>query len=171
LQKIRNCYELLPVTLFIFLALGYSFYSENHVFAQTDQTGSKLQTANSAVAQAFNAILDAEKAGGNVTQLLVKLNIAGEYLAKAQNAYNSGNTTNVATLVENARQITDQVNGDAVKLAEVNLVDSQNDFWLTFTFSFVGAVLFVVSLLFVWRRFRRSFMKKLLGMKPEVAEN
>lgn len=31
--------------------------------AQTDQTASKLQAANIAVNQAFNAVLDAEKAG------------------------------------------------------------------------------------------------------------
>jgi len=47
----------------------------HYVFAQTDQTASKLQAANSAIGQSFNTVLDAEKAGANVTGLLVQLNV------------------------------------------------------------------------------------------------
>ncbi len=170
-QKIRDCYKLLSVTLFIFLSLGYCLCNENFVFAQTDPTASELQAANSTIGEAFNSVLEAEKAGGNVTQLLVRLNTAGKFLADAQNAYNSGNTANVTSMVENALQIANEVNADALNLRNTSLVESQNSFWLTLTFSIVGAVVFGISLLFVWRRFRRSFMKKLLSMKPEVAEN
>jgi len=115
--------------------------------------------------------LEAENAGGNVNQLLVRLNTAGKLLADAQNVYNSGNTANVTSMVENAIQIANEVNGDALNLRNASLVESQNNFWLTLTFSIVGAVVFGGSLLFVWRRFRCSFMKKLLSMKPEVAKN
>ena len=155
----------------MFLAVGYCLCSENYVFAQTDQAASKLQAANSAVGQAFNAVLDAEKAGGNVTQLLVKLNTAGELLANAQNIYNSGNPANVTSMAESVTQIAEQINSEAINLRNISVVESQNSFWLTLIFSIVGAVVFAVSLLYVWRRFRRSFMKKLLGLKPEVVEN
>jgi hypothetical protein len=151
--------------------LGYCLYSENYVFAETDPATLELQAANSIVGEAFNSVLEAEKVGGNVAQLLVRLNTAGRLLADAQNAYNSGNTANVTSMVENALQIANGVNGDALNLRDASIVESQNGFWLTLTFSIVGAVVFGISLLFVWRRFRRSFMKKLLSMKPEVAEN
>jgi hypothetical protein len=169
-QKIRNCYKLLVVTLSI-LAFSYCLCSENYVFAQTDSSALKLQAANSVVGKAFNSVLEAEKVGGNVTQLLVRLNTAGKLLADAQNTYNSGNTANVTSMVENAIQIANKVNGDAVNLRNASLVEYQNIFWLTLTFSTVGAVVFGISLLLVWRRLRRSFIKKLLSMKPEVAEN
>jgi hypothetical protein len=151
--------------------LGYCLHGENYVFAQTDQTASKLQLANSAVGQAFNAVFNAEKAGGNVARLLVKLNTAGELLANAQNAYNSGNTANVISMVENVTQLAEQINGEAINLRNKSVIESQNSFLLTLIFSTVGAVVFGVSLLYGWRRFRRSFMKKLLGLKPEVVEN
>jgi len=167
----NKLYRLLFITLFIIISLNYCFCSENNVFAQTDQTASKIQVANNAVNKAFNTVLDAEKAGGNVTQLLEKLNIAGILLAEAQNTFNSGNTANITSMAENAIQIATKVNGDAIILRNASLVESQNSFWLTLTFSIVGAVVFGVSLLLVWRRFRRSFMKKFLSMKPEVAEN
>jgi hypothetical protein len=41
-----------------------SLSNQYNVFAQTDETASKLQDANSAVVKAFNAVLNAEKAGG-----------------------------------------------------------------------------------------------------------
>ena len=170
-QEIRDCYQLFGIILFVFLALSCCLCSENYVVAQLDPTSSKLQVANNTLGVAFNAVLEAEKAGGNVTQLLARLNTAGTLLADAQNAYNSGNTANVTSMVENAIQIANEVNGDAVNLRNASLVESQNNLWLTLTFSIVCAVIFGVSLLLVWRRFSRSFMKKLLSMKPEVAEN
>jgi hypothetical protein len=153
------------------MALSFCLYSENYVFAQTNPIASKLQAANNIVGGAFNSVLEAEKAGGNVTPLLARLNTAGKLLAEAQNVYNSGNTANVTSMVENAIQIANEVNGDALDLRNSSLVESQNNFLLTLTFSIVGAVVFVVSLLYVWRRFRRSFMKKLLGLRPEAVEN
>jgi hypothetical protein len=120
---------------------------------------------------AFNVVLGAEKAGGNVTQFLVKLNSAGVLLAEAQNAYSSGNTTNVSLIADNVRQIADQVNSDALNLRNASLIDSQNSFWLTLVFSVVGAFVFGISLFIVWRRFKRNYIKKLLGSKPEVVDN
>jgi cell division protein FtsB len=171
LQKIRNLSKLIVVVLLVFFTLGFSFHSEHGVFAQTDQITLELQAANSAVGQAFNSVLDAEKAGANVTQLLAKLNTAGAILADAQNELNSINTVNITTNLENAVQIANQVKADALDLRNVSLVESQNSFWLTLIFSVVGAIVFGVSLLFVWRRFKRSYTKKLLGSKPEVVDN
>ena len=170
-QKIKDCYKVLGVILFVFLAFGYCLCSENCVFAQLDSTASTLQAANSVVGEAFNAVLEAEKVGGNVTQLLVRLDTAGTLLADAQNDYNSGNTANVTSLVDNALQIANKVNADALNLRNVSLVESQNSFWLTLIFSVIGAIVFGGSLLFVWRRFKRSYTMKLLSSKPEVVDN
>jgi predicted PurR-regulated permease PerM len=149
----------------------FSFNNERCVFAQPDQIASKLHQANTAVGQAFNAVLEAEKAGGNVTELLAKLNTAGDLLAGAQNALNSGNSANIASNLENVRLIANQISVDAVNLRNVSLVNSQNFLWLTLTFSVAGAVFFVFFLLAVWRRFKRGSIKKLLETKPEVVEN
>jgi hypothetical protein len=159
------------VTLLVFLVLGSSFNSEHCVFAQTDQIATKLQDANRAVSQAFNAVLDAERAGGNVTELMLKLNTAGAILANAQNILNSGNTANITSNLENALQMANQVNDAALNLRNVSLMDSQNSLWLTLIFSVAGAIAFGISLLIVWRSFKRAFNKKLLYTKPEVVEN
>ena len=159
------------MTLLVFLVLGSSFNSERCVLAQTDQTATKLQEANRAVGQAFNAVLEAENAGGNVTELMLKLNTAGTILANAQNILNSGNSANITSNLENVLQMANQVNADALNLRNVSLVGSQNSLWLTLFFSVAGAIGLCISLLIVWQRFKRVFNKKLLSTKPEVVEN
>ena len=92
-------------------------------------------------------------------------------MAEAQNAYNTGNTTNVSFIADNVRQIADKVNSDGVNLRNASLIASQNISGLILVFSVVGAVAFGIFLLFVWRRFKRNYIKKLLGAKPEVVDN
>ena len=170
--KINNSYKFLIVILFGFLAFSSCFYGNFCVLAQTDQTASKLQAANTAVDQAFSVVLDAEKAGANVTQLLAKLNTAGELLADAQNTYNSGNNAaNVISMAEHAIQIAQQVNVDALNLRNNAQFESQNKIQNTVIFSVVGAIVFVILLFLIWRRFRRAHLIKVFGMRPEVVEN
>jgi CHASE3 domain sensor protein len=171
-KEIKNSSRFFVFTLLFFLLIGSFLYGGNYVSAQTDQTSSKLQTANTAVEQAFNSVLDAEKAGTNVTQLLTKLNAAGELLADAENDYNSGiNVENVTFMAENATKIAQQVNLDALNLRDNSLLESQNRIQYTVLFSIVGAIVFVIFLFLIWRRFKRSHLIKVLGMRPEVVEN
>jgi cytochrome bd-type quinol oxidase subunit 2 len=155
------------IILFIITIIA-SFYP---AVVKADNENISIENANSSINQAFTNILAAEKAGGNVTQLLIKLNTAGELLAKAENTYNSGNLTNVTSNAESALQLADQVNSDALALRETSLLESQKNFWYTMIFSVVGAAVFGIALLLTWRRFKRSFTNKLLGMKPMAVEN
>jgi hypothetical protein len=156
--------------LFVFLAFGSCFYSGPYVFAQTDQTVSKLQAANTAIEGAFNAVLGAEKAGANVTGLLVQLNVAAGDLAQAENSYRAGDSTAAAVQADSVLPIAQEVTNSAQNAKQTALVSGQYDFWLTIAFSVIGALALVLVLLRVWRRFKRGYMEKLPGLKPEVAE-
>ena len=153
------------------MALGSCLYSEHYVFAQTDQTASKLQAANTAVEQAFNSVLDAEKAGANVTGLLAQLNDAAGVLAQAENSFRTGDFNTSATQADSVLPIAQEVTNSAQDAKQTALVSGQNAFWFTIAFTEIGAFVFVLVLFLVWRRFKRGYMKKLLGLKPEVVEN
>jgi len=157
------------ITLAMLLVIVVTF--SQAVTAQTIVEEISIQNANTAINQAFTSVLEAEKAGGNVTQLLITLNIAGDLLSKAENAYEAGYLANVTVDAENARSIADKVNSDAIASQEVSIVASQNNLLYTLTFSIIGIVIFSLVLLVVWRRFKASYMKRLLGMKPEVVED
>jgi hypothetical protein len=136
--------------------------------AQTDQTESKLQAANSAVEQAFNAVWDAEKAGSNVTGLLAQLNDAAGILAQAENSYRTGDSSTAAAQADSVLPIATEVTTAAQDAKQTALVSGPNTFWYTIAFSEIGAIVFVLALFLVWRRFKRSYIKSLSEAKPEV---
>jgi hypothetical protein len=167
-QQINNRCKLLAVTLFVFLAFGSYIYSGYYALAQTDQAGSKLQVANTAVEQAFNAVLDAEKAGANVTGLLVQLNDVAGILAQAENSYRTGDSGTVAAKADSVLPIAQQVTAAAQSARQAATTSGKNAFWETIAFTAVGSVVFVYVLLLVWRRVKRNYIKNLSQAKPEL---
>jgi hypothetical protein len=121
--------------LFVFLAFGSCLLVDHCVFAQIDQTESKLQIANTAVGQAFNAVLDAEKAGANVTDLLAQLNVAESILAQAENSYRTGDSNTSANQADSVLPITQEVTTAAQDAKQTALVSGQNAFWSTIAFT------------------------------------
>jgi len=150
------------------LALGSCLYSEPYVFAQTDQTTSKLQAANTAIEQAFNAVLDAEKAGANVTALLAQLNTAAGILAQAENSYRAGDSNAAAAQAESVLTIAQQVTTGAQDAKQTATVSVQNAVWSTIAFTVIGVFVFVLGLLLVWRWFKQRYINNLSQSKPEV---
>jgi CHASE3 domain sensor protein len=156
-----NCYKLFAVTLLVFLALGSCLYNEHYAFAQTDQTASKLQVANSAVEQAFNAVLDAEKSGANVNGSLSQLNVAESDLANAEISYRNGDYNTAAALADSVLPIAQQVTASAQDAKQTALVSSQNAFLSTIALTVIGAIVLVLVLFLVWRRLKQSYTNKL----------
>ena len=161
--------KLLGIVLLTFFAVS-SFLAAHSVVGQTNPADSKMQAANDAVNKAFNDVLAAEKAGANVTSLLVQLNGADGLLAKAEMDYQSGDLTSAASKANIVIFIAQQVSSLASAAKSMALVNGQNAFWSAIAFSVVGSVVFVLALLFVWRRFRGSYVKNLSGAKPELTQ-
>ena len=152
----------------IFLAFGSCLFSEHYVFAQSDQTLSKLQEANTAVNQAFNAVLAAEKAGANITGLLAQLNVAEGDLAQAENSYRTGDSSTAATQANSVIPIAQQITTAAQNAKQTATVSGQNAFWSTIAFTLIAAVVFVLGLFLVWRWFKQRYINNLSQAKPEV---
>ncbi len=150
------------------MALSSCFYGVHRVLAQTDQTGSKLQAANTAVEQAFNAVLDAEKAGANVTALLAQLNNAANILAQAENSNRTGDSKAAAAQADSVLPIAQEVTTSAQDAKQTALVSGQNTVWSTIAFTIIAVFVFVLVLFLVWRRFKRNYINSLSEAKPEV---
>lgn len=98
-----------------------------------------MQAANAAVNQAFNAVLAAEKAGANVTDLLSQLNVATNLLAQAENANRTGDSNTVITNVDNVLSVTQQIMASSLDAKQQATVASQNSFGTTIIFTVVSA--------------------------------
>jgi cytochrome bd-type quinol oxidase subunit 1 len=163
--------KLSSITLLTILMLSTCLLGVYPTIAQTDQATSKLQAANTAVNQAFKAVLDAEAAGANVTDLLAQINTAEGILAQAENSYRTGDTNTASIQADSVLPITQQVTLDAQKAKQNAIVSIQNAFWSTIVLTAIGIFVFVLVLFLVWRWFKRRYIKNLSEAKPEVVDN
>jgi succinate dehydrogenase hydrophobic anchor subunit len=151
----------------VFLALISVTFCVKCVFAEVDQSSLKVAEAENAVDLAFSAVLGAEHAGANVTDLLARLNYAGELLAQAEIAVRKEDSS-AGAKADGTVSIANEVEAAAVAAEKEALDDALNGFWSSVAFSVVGVVVFVLALFLVWSRFRRRYHGGLLEAKPEV---
>lgn len=140
------------------------------VFVFSDENA-KISAANTGITQAFKAILEAEKAGANVSGLIARLDGAGGLLAEADTDFRNGNASQADVEADKAIIIANNVTGEAASLKNSAIVESQRIFWLTLGFSAGGSLASAVALILVWRWFRRRYVRKMFGMKPRVVSN
>ena len=159
------------VSFLLVLALAGLFSHGVFVVCGADEASTSVGDADVAVRQAFNATLDAERAGANVSGLILRLNEAGRILTEAEIALGNGNSSEAASKAVQCIGIAESVKSDADVLKASALDGARTVFWMSLTFSVVGIAVFVVVLMLVWRWFKGGYVRKMLGMKPEVAHD
>jgi hypothetical protein len=158
------------VSFLLVLALVGLFSHGVFVVRGVDGASSSVGEADVAVRRAFNATLDAERAGANVSGLILRLNEAGTILGEAEIALRGGDSSEAAGKAVQCVEIAESVKGDADVLKASALDGARTVFWASLAFSVVGIAVFVVVLMLVWRWFKRGYVRRMLGMKPEVAD-
>ena len=167
---LRRCRRVSVWLLLVLTVAG--LLSHGSPFAKgADDASASVGNADAAVRLAFNATLDAERAGANVSGLIVRLNEAGEALTEAETALGNGNLSEASSKADQCVEIAESVKSDAAVLKASALDEAQTVFWTYLTFSVVGVAVFVVALALVWRRFKHSHIRKVFGMRPEVAHD
>ena len=157
--------------LLLILVLAGLFARDVFVVRGADEASPSLADADAAVRRAFNATLNAERAGANVSNLILRLNEAGGILAEAEIALGNGSSSEATSDASQCVGIAQSVQSDADALKASALDEAQTLLWTYLTFSVVGVAVFVVVLVLVWRRFKRGYVGNTLSMKPEVAHD
>jgi hypothetical protein len=171
-KGLRGRFVKAPVLfLLVFMVFSLSLTCLPFYVSATDEASLAIGEADNALRMAFEAVLDAERAGANVSDLIVKLDEAGGLLAEAENAYRVGNFSEAVSRAEGCSVLADGVVGEALSLKSSALADAQTAFWQNLTFSCFGGATFLVVLFFVWGWSKRVYAEKLLRMKPEVASD
>jgi hypothetical protein len=166
-----NCCKFLVANLLVIVLLSVTVSGEGSTLAQIDDTSAKMNSVSSAIDQAFNSVLSAEKTGANVTGLIEQLNAATDLLARAENSYRTGDTSATANYADQAVPIAQQVKAQATGLKNSAVSSKQNNFVFTVVFVVMGSEVFILSLLFVWRLVKKRYVNEMLESKPEVADN
>lgn len=152
----------------VFLALSLAFYA-SVASVKGEEAYPIVEKAENDLKNAFEAVLEIERAGANVSILTASLNEAGLFLAKAENAYATGNFNEAAYLAESCSAIADNIIRRAEALKGEASALRQTVFWQNLFASLLGSAVFLIALYLVWKWFKSVYFKRLLNMKPEVA--
>ncbi len=110
----------------------------------------EVDAARAAVVAGYDAVADAEKAGANVTGLLVRLDDAGDSLSKADLAYSKGDYDGAAGFAVQCRNKLDGIVGEASVLKQRGADQRYWDFMINIVGSLVGAVAVVCGSIVLW---------------------
>ena len=129
-----------------------------------------ISEAEQAVAAGFEAALDAEQAGANVSSLLVRLNEGGEFLTAARMAFEDGNYSEADRLSGLSSEVAAQVESEALilKVEAANVAANKDRLYLAS--SAVAIIVVVFATLLGYRFVKKRYFERLLKMKPEVNE-
>jgi hypothetical protein len=135
-----------------------------------DAAASAINQGEDTVVVAYEAVLDAEHAGANVTGLLAQLNEAGALLAEAQVAFRLGDFDEAVRFADLAAEIGEEVTRKAQEVALGAYGSTVTGSWLTITGSLVGVVAVGFGSFWGWRVFKRRYYQRVLRMQLEVAQ-
>jgi len=140
------------------------------VYSETSETeaASALANAEDAAASAFVVVLEAERAGVNVSELLIRLNDAAEDLSKAEISYRLGDFQTAIVFSGISSETCKAVNADAEELRLEALGPKYMGVWLRMAGSVLGVVIVGIGGFWSWRFFKRRYFERILRMKPEV---
>ena len=139
--------------------------------ASRDDSQTAIKIAESRLSLVYKTVLEAEKAGANVSSLLYKLNNGSAMLSEAYMQYQIGNFSEAVNFANQSSNYLNGIESEANNLRD-NTVMERNQRILTSTVVSalaVGAVLFAG--VFGWRFFKDKYYKRSLKMKPEVQAN
>jgi len=158
--------KFLVVSVFLFLLVPFAVPWVSAT--NGDAVPLEVAEAEEALVSAYDVVLEAEESGANVSGLLDKLTVGGEYLAEAYVWVRLGNSENTNRLAGLCHDVAEDVQSDAVELRDETKGSWMSETVVVMLGSVVGVIL-VVGLCFVgWRVFRRHYRKTVLGLRPEV---
>jgi hypothetical protein len=142
-------------------------------FAETSEVEARafMDNVNIFLEKAYLSVGDAETAGANVTILKGRLVYAGQLLDAANASFRDGkfdDSVAFAQLANESLKGADQEASEAMTAARESR--SQRFYW-TVLESSIGISLVVFAVLVSWTYFKRSYVRRALGLKPEVRKN
>jgi hypothetical protein len=133
-------------------------------------TVSAIADAEHALSEAFEAVLSAEKAGANVSVLLVKLNGGVDSFLDAQRAFDRGDDVEAVRLANSASGVAGEVWDEAARMS-VGATDAAVDrSWVFLVVSTVAVSVVAVASWAGYRFFKQWYYRRLLKMKPKVGK-
>jgi hypothetical protein len=156
--------------IFLFAVSSFSLFATVAGVSESEATLAS-NDADGTVTSAYIAALNAKEAGADISDLLIQLDEAGGFLARAHMAYRSADFDEAINFANLARSIGEEVQNAAAGMKVLAWNESQQHLLFTLTGSIISVVLIVLGSFLGWNVFKRRYYKRVLKMKPEVGSN
>jgi hypothetical protein len=146
----------------IFVPIGFA--------VGVDEAGSAINRAEQNLGSVYVVVAAASASGADVTAELSKLREAGDFLSKALSEFEAGDYEKALQAATACTNIVEELSSDAQR-SRIEAEKANGDRILsTAVVSGFGLVVFFVLSFLGWRFLKRRYVRKLLDMKPEVAD-
>ena len=160
------------VVLFVLFSLGFSIFVLGvQGSGAGDLALSVIKRAESTVDVAYQAVLEAEKAGADVSSLLDKLNLGAEALSEAYMSDRVGDFDDAVYYADLCYDLVGGVETEANILRDAAAAEQTQRTFLASLSSVVAVGCIFFGGLFGWRFFKGWYYQRFSQMKPEVVSN
>jgi len=129
---------------------------------------STISEAEQSMARAYEAVLDAERVGADISGLLVRLNDAAALLSEARMAFDVGDFEEATRFAESTSEVGYEV-VDEAELLEIEANNAQvHRSWWFLGSSALGVSVVLVASLLGYEFFKRRYYQRLSKMRPRV---
>ena len=147
----------LLVLLIVLVFSAFIFTTEILASNSEDIATASIEGAENALVSAYQAVLQAEEAGANVSGLLAQLNDAGEFLAEAQVAFRLEDFDNAIGSADQCKDVGIDVENEAYELKNSAWHENIQRLWLTIMGSVLGVIVIVSGSFWAWRFLKRRY--------------
>ena len=166
--KMRSAKLCFLSAIVVFLVLFSMLMFSVSASGNQEDAASSLSEAEVWMAQAYGAVLDAERADADVSGLLVRLNDAAEWLSWAHMSFDVGDFDGASGYAESTRDVSYEI-VDEAKLLESEAANARvYSSWVFLAISVVGVSVVVVGSVLGYRFFKRYYYDRLAKMRPKV---
>ncbi len=130
-----------------------------------------IDDAERGLISAYEAVLEAEKKGANVTSLTEKLTATGANLTTAYLQFKEQNYSEAVTLAENCTEIAEDVKTQASSLCDYAAWNARLSLWIQILGWLISMGTIFSATFFVWRVFKKRYYRKILEMQPEATHD
>lgn len=158
------------VIILIVFTIQFPFHTASAI-TDAEEAASALANAERTVGEAYNATVNADQTGANISTLLTKLSDAGDELSAAETAYRQGDFNSTVTLARISSQVAEGVKADASQLGLEALGARYMNNWFKMVVSIVAVVTVGLGSFFIWRRFKKRHYQRVLNAKTEAVSH
>jgi len=143
------------MTIFVFAASVFV----SPILANSNQEAASLviTAAEETIISTYEAVLEAEQAGGNVTGLFAQLNEAGEFLAAARMSYRNGDFDNATRFANFSENVGEEVKNSTIELKDLAWNEGMQRTLFAMLGSISGVISVILGSLWVWRFLKRRY--------------